>query len=1015
MLRHICKKYDHIKRINNIRGAASAKPKPDLEKIRKIEDEFKEGSELEGFLVNKVTAVPEFGMTMVRLRHVRTGCDYLHLARDDSNNVFSIGFRTTPLNSYGIPHILEHVVLCGSLKYPCKDPFFRMMGRSMANFMNAMTGPDYTLYPFATQNKSDFKNLMSIYMDAVFKPQLRELDFLQEGWRYEHENLNDRESPLAIKGIVYNEMKGVFADKNAVFSNAVLNNLLPSHTYGVISGGDPKLIPNLNFADVKAFHKKYYHPSNCRIYSYGTFPLIDSLSFINKEYLADYPDTSDYTKSTKVPNEPKWETERRKHLSCSPNTLAVNPKKQSTIAITSLCNDIKAVQETFNMQVISELLVSTGYNAAFYKSFIEPGIGAGFAPVSGYDSQTRDTFFSVGLCGLDSNDFDRVIEIYHKTLDDVIEHGFEESNINAILHTIELLTKHQTSNFGLNMLFQITPVWNHDGDISRSILINSKVMKFRKTLAENPTFLQDTVQECLKNNAHRLILTMSPDEDFISKENQKEKEMLEQRVGELTPAVRDGVHEQCLQLQREREMRPDIRCLPSLTIADLAPDLERVDLKGYTVQGVPIQVCNVPTNGISYIRGVLNTSILSEDAKSLLPLFCTAATKMGTKSRNYKQMDQLVQLKTGRLSFGTHIAENIYDILSYEEGITFSSMCIDKNVKAMMGLWTDIFTQVNFNDVKRFRTVVKEAAESLIQDLSASGDLYAVSVASARISPPAERKEQLGGLRFIRKMEELSNKTNLSETLEMMSGISQVILKKRLIRVAINTSVENEEKFLMGVDGFLKAVPGEFKKSYEITKTNLDDQPVNINMHVEMPGEVNFTAHCMRTVAYTHVDFPILRLAARLLTTKYCLPNIREKGGAYGASANISTSGVLSLSSYRDPKPASSFETFKKAKAWLESGLEYSDGDVEEAKLGVFQSIDSPVPAGSKGVRNFLFGISDDELQRHRKSIMGAKKEDIMRVAQFIDEHHQARCLIGPNNLEVTSRNDEEWKLCYAD
>lgn len=882
----------------------------------------------------------------------------------------------------------------------------------MATFMNAMTGPDYTLYPFATQNKSDFKNLLSVYLDAAFRPQLREMDFLQEGWRYEHEIINDRESPIVIKGIVNNEMKGVFCDNSTVFSNALLNNLLPSHTYGVVSGGNPKDIPNLTYADLNAFHKKYYHPSNCRMYSYGNSPLHETLKFINKEYLGDYPDTYDYAKNTKVAAEPRWEIEKRKHLSCKPDPLAPNPKKQCTIAIATLCNDIRAAQETFNMQLLGQLLVN-GHNAPFYRTFIEPNIGSGFAPATGYDSQTRDSFFSVGLTGIDANDYEKVIEVYHKTLDGIVDSGFEENNINAVLHTVELQTRHQSASFGLDLLFQITPAWNHDGDIGRAIRINDKVMKFKKSLADNPLFLQDLVHDYLKANNHRLILTMSPDEFLESKEAEEEKVLMAERLGSLTPSDRDSLYEQSLMIQREREMKQDTRCLPNLSIAELAPDVERVPLKGYTIRGVPVQVCNVPTNGISYVRGVLNTAILSEEAKSLLPLFCVAATKMGTKSRDYKKLDQLIQLKTGRFSFGTHIAENIYDVFSYEEGLTFSSMCMDRNVKPMMDLWSEVFTEADFTNMARFKTIVKEMSEGFLQDMTESGDLYAISAASAQISPSSVRKEQFGGMQFIQKMRELSARMNLTEALETMQGISQVILKKRLIRIAVNTGTETEEKMLTSVDGFLKTVPGEFKRSYEISKPNLDNSPVNVSLHYEMPLPVSFTAHCVRTVEYTHDDFPVLRLAARLLAMKYFLPNIREKGGAYGCNANISTSGTLSFSSFRDPKPSATFDIFNKAKTWLESGEDYTASEVEEAKLGVFQSIDSPVPAGSKGIRNFLFGISDDELQRHRKAIMESKKDDVMKVAKKINTDFQSRCLIGPTNPEVTAREEENWQPRY--
>ncbi|XP_014259000.1 presequence protease, mitochondrial [Cimex lectularius] len=973
---------------------------------RSVERDLKEGMEIEGFLVNKVGFVPEFNMSMTRLRHVRTGCDYLHLARDDKNNVFSVSFRTTPTASTGLPHILEHTTLCGSHKYPCRDPFFKMLNRSMATFMNAFTGPDYTMYPFATQNRTDFNNLMSVYLDAVFRPNLRELDFKQEGWRLEHENINDRSSPIIFKGVVFNEMKGVFSENQSIFSEALLNNILPSHTYGVISGGDPKVIPMLTYADLKSFHKKYYHPSNCRIYSYGSFPLQDTLHFINKNYLADWPDLQDYGKATKVPSEPRWETERRKMIYCRPDPFTSNLRKQSTIAVSTLCNDIRSPQETFVMQVLSELLVK-GPNSAFYKTLVEPNIGGGFNPVTGYDAQTRDSIFSVGLSCVDPNDFDNIVEIYHKTIDRVIEEGFDENSIKSILHTIELNTKHQSADFGLGVLFAITPIWNHDGDVTKMLKVNDKAMRLRKCLADNPLYFQDLVQEMLKDNAHQLILTMSPDEEYEAKDIAAENELLKQKLANIPSLQKDNIFTQGLELAKDQEMKQDVSVLPTLTISNLNSDVDRVKLKGYAIHRVPTQVCLHPTNGLTYFRGIINVKILSDEAKNVLPLFCSVVTKMGTKHYDYRQMDQQIQLKTGGISFSPHIAENIYDTNSYEEGVAFSSFCLDRNIKAMMGIWSEIFNSVNLQDQKRFETLVKITASNVIHGIADSGHLYALSMAASLISSSSLKKEQFSGLTFVQTMKELSQKSNLSDCLEMLNGIADVILKKKLMRLALNTSPETEDKILPCTEGFLKSIPGDFKRPFELSKPESFKKGIYAIHHI-LPFPVSYAAYCLPTVEYTHPDFPILRVMARLLTSKYLLVKIREKGGAYGAGANVSTAGIFSFYSYRDPKPFDTFNTFNAAFEWLRLG-EFTDQDVEEAKLGVFQSIDAPIPPGSRGVRNFLFGISDDELQRHREIIMRLKKDDVIRVGSYLNSVTQGRALIGPSNPSILGRTKENW------
>jgi len=977
-----------------------------------VEKELSEGAEIEGFVVNRIASIPEFNLTAIRLKHAKTGTDYLHLARDDSNNVFSVGFRTTPTDSTGLPHILEHTTLCGSQKYPCRDPFFKMLNRSLATFMNAMTGPDYTIYPFSTQNKADYANLQSVYLDAVFKPQLRESDFRQEGWRLEHEKVEDQSSPIIIKGVVYNEMKGVFSENQSIFGEGLINNILPSHTYGVISGGDPLYIPDLTYSDLKAFHKKYYHPSNSRMYSYGNFPLTEHLHFINKAYLQEQMDNTDYSKATIVPAEPRWSSEKRKHLACRFDPLAGNPKKQSSIAISNLCVDIRACQEVFVLQVLSELLVR-GPNSPFYKALVEPNIGSGFSPVTGFDGQTRDTVFAVGLQGVSPSDFERVEEIYHKTIDKVINDGFDDTNLKAILHNIELNTKHQSSDFGLSMLFGITPLWNHNGDIIKGMQINEKVMKLKRSLADNPLYLQDCVAQYIKENNHRLILTMSPEESYETEQSMKEKELLKKKLDSLLPLQRDHIYAQGIELSREQEAKQDVNCLPTLTVSDLNHDVQRTDTKGELIGGVPVQIVPAPTNGLTYVRGVLNVSVLSESAKALLPLFCDIAPKMGTKSHDYRQFDQMVKLRTGGLNLSPHIAENIFDSSSFEEGVVFSSYCLDRNFNVMVSLWKEIFSEVNLENEKRFETLVKVTASNMMNGVADSGHVYAMSCASALVSPSARRKDQFGGLSYVQLMKELAHKSYLVETLEMMQNIKSVIFRKKYIRTCVNTQPDQVDKLKQGMEDLFSSINGNVDAAFLLSNSSSTDYKTKSIHHV-LPYNVYHTAMCFPTVEYSHSDFPALRVLARLLSSKYLLPKVREKGGAYGAGANVTTAGVFNFYSYRDPKPSETFDVFNSARDWvLSSG--FTEQDVDEAKLGVFQSIDAPTPPGSRGTRNFLYGIDDDELQRHRVIIKGLKKNDLIRVADHLTKPLVGRCLLGPPNNQILQRTDENWEVKRTD
>jgi len=338
------------------------------------------GSKLHGYTVESVTPVPDFDLTAVQLTHDQTGAQHLHVARKDSNNVFSVGFRTTPMDSTGVPHILEHTTLCGSQRYPVRDPFFKMLTRSLSTFMNAMTANDWTMYPFSSQNAKDFQNLLSVYLDCVFFPVLRELDFRQEGWRLEHKDPRDSSSEIIFKGIVFNEMKGYFANSESIFAQSLQNKLHPSHTYSNFSGGWPLNIPDLTWEALKEFHKKHYHPSNSRFFTYGDMPLSQHLEQIEQQALNRFERS---TPSLEVPLELRWQEPREHHIHCGVDPMAADPKKQTTASISFLLAPITDPYESLVVSILSNLLVD-GPASPFYQALLDANIGSDFSPMTGF-------------------------------------------------------------------------------------------------------------------------------------------------------------------------------------------------------------------------------------------------------------------------------------------------------------------------------------------------------------------------------------------------------------------------------------------------------------------------------------------------------------------------------------------------------------------------------------------------------------------------------------------------------
>ncbi|XP_021354129.1 presequence protease, mitochondrial-like isoform X2 [Mizuhopecten yessoensis] len=943
--------------------------------------------------------------TGVSLEHDKTGAQHCHYAREDSNNTFSVMFRTTPMDSTGVPHILEHTTLCGSQKYPVRDPFFKMLNRTLATFMNAMTASDWTLYPFSTQNQKDYENLMSVYLDAVFFPQLRELDFSQEGWRLEHEDPNNSESPIIFKGVVYNEMKGVFSDSLNIFMQAVQNKLMPNHTYGVISGGDPPAITDLTWQQLKDFHHSHYHPTNSKFTTYGDLPLERHLELINGNYLEKFDRINI---DTRVPLQQRWSEPRAARITCPHDPTA--SEKQTIVSASFLLSEISDVFESFTMNVISTLLTD-GETSPFYQALLEANIGSDYAPLTGYQEQMKEAVFSVGLRGIHSDDVDKVKDIITATFDKVISEGFDQKNIDALLHRLELGLKHQARNFGLNMALNLASVWNHDGDPMLALQINNHITRFRQAMADNPNFLQDKVKEHFKDNQHCLVTTMEPDKDFEEGRTKEEAERLKRHVSQLTTSDCKNIFDTGKKLL-EKQMSPeDLDCLPTIHLHEIERGIKPEPVETIELGGVPVQKCEAPTNGVSYLTMISNLASVSDDLKPYVPLFCNVITKMGAGDYDYKSLSQDIDLYTGGLSAGVHVKAHHTDDNTYEQGLMFSSYCLDRNLEKMLGLWTDVFTRPDLKDNERFLTLVNMTAAEMSSSIVNMGHSFAISHSRAGLTPTGFLQEQFGGMTQVELLNSIvgGEQESVFKVVDQMEKIGKCLLNKSNLRVAVNTTPESMGTTLRSVEGFLSSLPGDNSSSNFLTK-DTEYKVTESQTQFERPFSVNYMGKSFLTVPYTHEDFPRLRVLAKLMWAKFLHREIREKGGAYGSGA-VCSDGVFSLFSYRDPNSLKTLEVFDEAVKWLCRG-DYTHGDVDEAKLSVFQETDTPVTPGKIGMTRFTGGVTDEMKQTMRDQLFQVSKNDVTTVAlRYLKKGQRSNAVsfLGPANESV--QEDKKWKI----
>ncbi|KAM9349611.1 presequence protease, mitochondrial isoform 1-T1 [Symphorus nematophorus] len=986
--------------------------------------QYQPGQKIHGFTVREVAAVPDLFLTAVKLTHDKTGAQYLHAARDDSNNLFSVQFRTTPMDSTGVPHILEHTVLCGSEKYPCRDPFFKMLNRSLSTFMNAFTASDYTMYPFSTQNGKDFQNLLSVYLDAVFFPCLREQDFWQEGWRLENENPTDPNTPLVFKGVVFNEMKGAFSDNERVYAQHLQNKLFPDHTYSVVSGGEPLAIPDLTWEQLRQFHATHYHPSNARFFTYGDLPLEQHLKQIEEEALCKFDRINP---NTEVPSQPHWGSPREDHVTCSPDALAPDPARQNTLCVSYLLGDITDTFEGFTLSLLSSLMMC-GPNSPFYKALIEPKIGTDFSSVVGYDGSTKEASFSIGLQGMAEADMERVKQIISQTIDDIIENGFEEERIEALLHKIEIQMKHQSTNFGLSLASYIASSWNHDGDPVELLQINESVTKFRQALKENPRFLQEKVKHYFKENTHRLTLSMSPDEAYREKQAKAEEEKLQKKIQALSDGDRKEIYEKGLELLAAQSKTQDASCLPALKVSDIEPTIPITPVQNSTAVGVPVQYCEQPTNGLVYFRAMCSLNTLPEDLRLFVPLFCSVMTKMGCGALDYRQQAQQIELRTGGMSVSTQVIPDSTHLDMFEQGVLLSSSCLERNLPHMFQLWTDIFKSPHFDDEERLRVLVMMSAQELANGISYSGHMYAMTRSGRHLTPAGDLQETLGGMEQVRFMKRVAEMSDLGQVTRALHRIKKHLLNPDNMRCAINATPQKMSDTAAQLESFMKDV-AENRKERKPVRNNIIERPLDpqddsgprrkliseLNFHpcqmktfFQLPFPVNFVSESIRTVPFSHEDYASLRILARMMTAKYLHGEIREKGGAYGGGARTG-GGLFTFYSYRDPNSVQTLSAFRKGVDWAKSG-QFTQQDIDEAKLSVFSAVDSPVAPANKGMGRFLSGVTDEMKQNHRERLFGVTHKSLVQVAERYLGVGQRTCgvaILGPEN--ETIKKDPSW------
>lgn len=934
---------------------------------------------IEGFRVLEGVYLPKLHLFFYRLEHEATGAQMIHLSNDDDNNCFGIAFRTTPRDSTGVAHILEHTALCGSEKFPVRDPFFSMVRRSMKTFMNAFTASDWTMYPFSTQNPKDFENLMQVYLDAAFFPRLAEKSFRQEGHRLEFEKLDDPETPLTIKGIVYNEMKGAMSSQSSLMYRRVAQALYPTITYGFNSGGEPKDIPDLTWEDLKNFHHVHYHPSNAYFYSYGDQPLRKHLAVIQTE-LSRF-DRID--PKTEVVDEQRY-SEPQAFRFTYPLVAEEDDGNRSQVALAWLMSNVKEPVEILSLQLI-ELILLGNAASPLRKALLESQIGKALADTTGFEDDMRETFFSVGLQGIAEQDADKVVDLILSTLEALVKKGIDPNMVESAIHQMEIGTREISGGhypYSLNLLFRFFGCWVHGGNPLAAIDFDENLALIKQEIEKGP-YLENQIRKYFLENFHRATIVLSPDSEQEVREQEELKEKLAKKKAGLSPQEKEIILRESLELKHFQEEEENLTCLPTLEIADIPTSIRHVDPLPDKIEGLDVTFYDQPTNGLVYVSWLFNMEHLSPEEREWLPLMGYLLTSSGADGLSYDALSSLVARYTGGFSAGADVQVDLFDSSKISEYFTLSSKSLARNQGKMFELAGKFLTGFDFADTSRMKTLIFQRTNALVNSISQSGHSYAASMAKRGFSLSCKIDEIYSGVHQVQFMKKLADtfQHRSKEITEKMAQLAGSIFDRNKLSLMVIGEKENFEQTKALILQSVTSIPE--KVSSPIEWPAFSEEKLKEIWTTTTP--VSYVAKCFTTPGYIHEDSPKLLLLAGLLKSCYLHGEIREKGGAYGGMASYNAEeGVFSLLSYRDPHLSRTMKVYDGALDWLKSG-KFTEEDVKQAILQTCSALDTPLsPAGKAAMeyQNLKKGKTVAMRNNFRKGVLNATGPELVAVAE---------------------------------
>lgn len=921
--------------------------------------------------------IESLNIVVEEYRHKKTGAMHYHLNADHDENVFMVALRTVPQDSTGVAHILEHTALCGSERYPVRDPFFMMIRRSLNTFMNAFTSSDWTAYPFASQNKKDFDNLLHIYLDAVFFSRLDPLDFAQEGHRLEFADKRDPSSDLEYKGVVYNEMKGAMSSPTSILWQTLTKYLNPTNTYHNNSGGDPEHIVDLTYEDLKAFYESHYHPSNATLLTFGDIPA---------EQHHDRFEALALNRFEELPTKIEVSDEKRYYAPIQVTEgYPVEDgeiKEKTHLVMGWLLGHSTNLDELLEANFLSSLLLDHSASP-LRKALEQSDLGRSPSPLCGLEDSNKEMAF---MCGIEGSEPERTSEfeaLVLNTLEQVAKEGLSQETLESVLHQLELSQREIGGDgypYGMQLILGGLSGAIHRGDFVSLIDLEPSIQALREKIKQ-PNFVSDLIYKYLLTNSHRVTLTLYPDEHFSDRRTEQEQQQLRKIKAALTEPEKQAIVDQAVALEERQGLQEDESILPKVTLEDVKPDINVLNPNVDKKDASEFWSYEQGTNGLVYQQLIAPLSGLTFDEVSCLPWFSQCLTQVGVGDKSYLQQQEHLYATSGGISASSTLRALPSDQDKMATFFTLSGKALARNKEVLSESLAQVWQEARFDEIERIEDLLSQSALRREAGITQQGHGLAMQAASSGFSKGAWVGHELTGLPSIARLKRLVRQEGFgSEIAAQLNSLKSKVLQG----CPSHFLFVNESEWTQAVQEKVGTLWSSVEKQGTADEQTLPFSEARESTAWLTNTQVHFCAKAYKTVAAAHPDAAPLTVLGGYLRNGFLHRAIREQGGAYGGGAthDLST-GVFKFYSYRDPRLSGTLKDFDASLGWL---LEESQDPekMEQAILGVIASLDKPGSPAGEAKQDFHYRITGrfpEFRQTFRERVLKTTLEDLRRVA----------------------------------